>query len=185
MENLIFRLKSFRLLQVFTILIRYLLGIAFTWASIFKIFGIRFTPTSGENAPIYSLAHLLESLYRTGFYWHFIGWVQLFAGFLMISQTFSTLASIVYFPVILSIFMLTTEFESPIFWITTSLMLSANIYLLLWDWNRLKFIVLPRPDKYVDQTTPFSRLKVWTYIGVSLFIAIVVVRIISVRQIVS
>lgn len=185
MENFIFRLKSSRLLQVFTILIRYLLGIAFVWASIFKIFGIRFTPISGENAPINSLAHLLESMYRSGFYWSFIGWGQLIAGFLIMSQTFSTLGSIVYFPIILSIFILTTQFESSIFWITTSLMLFANIYLLLWDWNRLKFIIIQNPDKYVNQTTAFSRLKIWAYIGVLLFISIVILRIISVRQIIS
>lgn len=185
MEAFISRFKALKLFQVFTIFIRYLLGIAFVWASIFKIYGIRFGSKSGEHAPINSIPHLLESLYRSGFYWNFIGWGQLIAGFLIMSQVLSTLGAVVYFPIILSIFILTTAFGSSVFWVTTSLMLLANIYLLCWDWNRLKFIVQNNPSNYVDQTASFSRQKIWTYIGVLVFIAIVFVRIISARNIVS
>jgi len=76
MEKIIFRLKLIKSFQVFTIFVRYLLGIAFVWASILKIKGIRFEPNSGENTPIGSLSHLLEAMYRSGFYWYFIGWGQ-------------------------------------------------------------------------------------------------------------
>jgi uncharacterized membrane protein YphA (DoxX/SURF4 family) len=183
MESFIFRLKALWLFQIFTICIRYLLGLAFVWASIFKISGIRFTPVSGENAPIHSLAHLLESMYRSGFYWRFIGWGQLIAGSLIMSQTFSTLGAVVYFPIMLSIFILTAAFESSMFLVTASLMLSANICLLLWDWNRVKFIVAYKPGEYVDQATPFSRLKIWTYTGVLLCMSVVIFRIISTRRI--
>ncbi len=185
MEKFIFQLKMHKLFQIFTILVRYLLGIAFVWASIFKIMGIRFTPKSGENAPIHSLAHLLESMYRSGFYWSFIGWGQLIAGFLIMSQVFSTLGAVVYFPIILSIFIITTSFESSVILVTSALMLLANIYLLLWDWNRLKFVLLYKPGEYVDQTTQFSRQKIWTYIGILLFVAIAIFRIINTRNISS
>jgi uncharacterized membrane protein YphA (DoxX/SURF4 family) len=185
MERFIFQLKVLRPFQIFTIFIRYLLGTAFVWASIFKIFGIRFTPTSGENAPIYSLDHLLESLYQSGFYWNFIGWGQLIAGLLIMSQTFSTLGAVVYFPIILSIFVITTAFGASIFWVTTFLMLVSNIYLLIWDWNKLKFIITNKPGEYIDQATPFSRQKIWSYTGILLFITIVIFRIISATQIIS
>ncbi|MCB0649087.1 MAG: hypothetical protein KDC49_20595 [Saprospiraceae bacterium] len=179
MEKIIFRLKSIKIVQVFTILLRYLLGTAFVWASILKIKGMRFEPQSGENAPMGSLSHLLEAMYRTGFYWDFIGWGQLMAGLLIMSQIFSTLGAVVYFPIMLSIFILTTTFESPVFLVMTSLMLLSNIYLLLWDWNKLKFIVLPHAGEYVDQRTQFSEKKIWTFIGLLLGAAIVVFRIIT------
>jgi len=178
MEKFLFRLKSFQLFQIFTIFVRYLLGMAFVWASILKIRGIRFTPESAENTPINSLPHLLEAMYRSGFYWYFIGWGQLIAGFLLMSQIFSTLGAVVYFPMMLSIFVLTTYFQSPGILTVTSLMLLANIYLLLWDWNRLKFIVLDKPGEYVDQTTPFSKQKIWAYIGILLCIVISIFRVI-------
>jgi uncharacterized membrane protein YphA (DoxX/SURF4 family) len=182
MDKLLFRLKSFKLFQIFTIFVRYLLGMAFVWASILKIRGIRFTPESAENAPINSLPHLLEAMYRSGFYWSFIGWGQFIAGFLLMSQTFSTLGAIVYFPIMLIIFILTTYFQSPGILAVTSLMLLANIYLLLWDWNRLKFIVVDKPGEYVDQTTSFSRQKTWAYIGILLCIVITIFRVMTTRS---
>jgi hypothetical protein len=157
---------------------------AFIWASIFKIKGVRFEAQSGENTPINSLSHLLEAMYRSGFYWYFIGWGQFIAGFLIMSQIFSTLGAVVYFPIMLSIFVLTTAFQSPEILTVTSLMLLANIYLLLWDWNRLKFIILDKPNEYVDQSTPFLRQKIWTYIGIFLCIVISIFRIISTKHIV-
>lgn len=181
MEKFLFKIKSLKSFQVFTIFIRYLLGTAFVWASILKIKGIRFEPQSGESSPINSLSHLLEAMYRSGFYWYFIGWGQFIAGFLIMSQIFSTLGAVIYFPMILSIFILTTAFESPIFLVMTSLMLLANIYLLLWDWNRLKFIILNRPDEYIDQSTRFSRQKHWAYIGISLCLAISIFRFLTIK----
>lgn len=181
MERFLFRLKSIKIFQLFTIFVRYLLGSAFVWASILKIRGVRFTPQSAEHAPINSLPHLLEAMYRSGFYWHFIGWAQFTAGLLLMSQIFSTLGAVMYFPIMLSIFILTTYFQSPGILGVTSLMLIANIYLLLWDWNRLKFVVVGKPGEYVDQTTQFSRQKIWVYIGIVLWIIISIFRIVSTR----
>ncbi len=183
LEKFVFRLKALKHFQIFTILVRYLLGAAFVWASILKIKGVRFAPEPSENIPIESLAHFLEALYRFSFYWYFIGWGQLIAGFLMMSQAFSSVGAVVYFPIMLNIFIITLSFQSPEILTITSLMLLGNIYLLLWDWNRLKFIVLYKPSGYVDQTTQFSRHKIWTYIGILLCIVIIVFRIISTRHI--
>jgi uncharacterized membrane protein YphA (DoxX/SURF4 family) len=183
MEKFILKIKQITIFQLFTIFLRYLLGAAFVWASILKIKGIRFTPFSGENAPINSLPHLLESMYQSGFYWHFIGWGQLVAGFLLMSQIFSTLGAVVYFPIILNIFVLTTYFDAPMILAITSLMLLGNIYLLLWDWNKLKFVVLNDPGDYTNQSTQFSDKKNWIYLGILFFIAIVVFRILTTRNV--
>lgn len=183
MEKFIFKIKQIAIFQLFTIFLRYLLGSAFVWASILKIKGIRFTPFSGENTPISSLPHLLESMYQSGFYWYFIGFGQLIAGFLLMSQIFSTLGAIAFFPIILNIFVLTTYFDSPGILATTSLMLLANIYLLLWDWNKLKFIVLKNPGDFTDQSTQLSSNKIWIYLGILFFIAIVIFRIFTTRNV--
>ncbi len=181
MEKIIFRLKCIKSFQVFTIFVRYLLGIAFVWASILKIKGIRFEPQSGEDTPFGSLSHPLEAMYRSGFYCDFIGWGQLIAGLLIVSQIFSTLGAVVYFPIMLSIFVLTTAFEGPIFLKMTSSMLLTNVYLLLWDWNKLKFIILNNPGPYTDQNMDFSRKKIWTHIGVVMGAVVIIFRIISTR----
>lgn len=183
MEKFIFKIKQITIFQIFTISLRYLLGSAFVWASILKIKGIRFTPFSGESSPINSLPHLLESMYQSGFYWYFIGVGQLVAGFLLMSQIFSTLGAIAFFPIILNIVVLTLYFDSPGILAITSLMLLANTYLLLWDWNKLKFVVLNNPGDYTDQSTQFSSKRIWMYLGILLFIAIVIFRIVTTRNV--
>ena len=179
MERLISKLKERTVLQLFSISLRYLLGSSFVWASILKIRGIRFTPESGENAPIDTLPHFFEAIYQSGFYWHFIGWGQLIAGGLLMSQFFSTLGAVLFFPIMLNIFIITISFDSIGVMIISGLMLLANCYLLLWDWNKLKFIVLPLPTAYVDNTPKFSKRVVWTYLGIALFLIILLIRVIN------
>ncbi len=183
MEKFILKFKQIAIFQIFTIFLRYLLGSAFVWASILKIKGIRFTPFSGETAPINSLPHLLESMYQSGFYWYFIGAGQIVAGFLLMSQIFSTLGAVVYFPIILNIVVLTTYFDSPGILAITSLMFLANIFLLLWDWNKLKFVVLNNPGDFTNQSLQISDKKIWTYLGILLFITIVIFRILTTRHV--
>ncbi len=176
MESLISRLKQNPVLQLFTISLRYLLGAAFVFASIFKIQGIRFTPESAANAPINSLEHFFEAMYQTPYYWSFIGWAQLIVGALLMSQTFSTAGAVAYFPLILNIFVITISFNSPNILLITFLMMCGNLYLLLWDWNKLKFIALPEPQAFVDDTAEFSKRKIWTVLGIFLFLGVIVLR---------
>ena len=181
LNKIIFKFRQLKVFQILTILVRYALGTAFVYASILKIRGVRFTPGSGENAPINSLPHLLESMYRSGFYWSFVGWGQLIAGFLMMSHFLSSLGAVVYFPIMLNIFILTTSFQSPMILAVSTLMLLGNVYLLLWDWNKVQFIVLPKPGHYMDQSTEFSKKRIWSYLGILLFLIIVVYRFLNTK----
>lgn len=176
MEKAISKLKKIRSLEIFTISLRYLLGASFVFASIFKIEGIRFTPTSGENDPVNSLPHFFETMYQAGIYWNFIGWGQLVVGGLLMSQRFSTLGAVGFFPIILNIFVITISFESVNILLVTSLMVLGNIYLLLWDWNKLKYITLPNPQGYSDDTGEFSKRRIWTYLGLLFFLIVLVMR---------
>ncbi|MEZ5422442.1 MAG: hypothetical protein R2682_05025 [Pyrinomonadaceae bacterium] len=176
MESLISKLKRNVILQLFTISLRYLLGAAFVFASIFKIQGIRFTPESAANAPINSLEHFFETMYQTPYYWSFIGWAQLIVGALLMSQTFSTAGAVAFFPLIINIFVITISFNSPNILLITFLMMCGNVYLLLWDWNRLKFIALPDPKNYVDDTPMFSKHKIWTFLGIFWFFIVIFLR---------
>lgn len=180
MERLISKLKQIIFFQLFTILLRYLLGAAFVYASVFKILGIRFTQKSGESAPINTLPHFMEAMYQSGYYWYFIGWGQFVVSFLLLSQLFSTLGAVAFFPIMLNIVVITTSFDSVNILIITCLMLLANIYLLLWDWNKLKFIVLPQPENYYDNNAEFSKRKIWIYLGLSLFLIVTLRRFVQV-----
>ena len=161
------RLKSFFLAQIFIIYTRYLIGGAFVFSSIIKIKGKRFTTYSQEDAPLGSAMHFFEVLYQTGGYWQFIGWAQLLAGFLLMTQRFAKLGALVNFPILLNVFLITISMDFGGTPLITGLMLAANLMLLIWHWGELKSLInLPYTPESKDQE---ENKPLWAITGVLLF----------------
>ena len=121
-------------LRRFTVLTRVLLALGFLPSGLTKLLGNRFT-VLGLDSPV---GFFFEAFYRSGFYWNFIGAAQLAAAALLVIPRTATLGALVYFPIILNIFVITVSvgFQGTPF--ITGLMLLANLYLLCWDYDRLK-----------------------------------------------
>jgi hypothetical protein len=140
-----------------------------------KIKGERFTTLSTDT----QVGYFFEAMYQSGFYWKFLGWSQLIAGILMMTQRFATLGAIVFFPIILNITLIThsVNFGSGTPAITT-LMLLGTIYLLLWDYR--KWVILFQQDHRIklDLSTAredqFMTHQVWIITGF-IFIALTIV----------
>lgn len=161
------RFKSFFLVQLLIIYTRYLIGGAFVFACIIKIKGKRFTTYSQEEAPLGSAMHFFEVLYQTGGYWQFIGWAQLLAGFLLMTQRFAKLGTVVNLPIILNVFVITISMEFGGTPVITGMMLAANLLLIWWHWGELRSLVnLPyqtaSPD--LEENKP-----IWAIAGLLLF----------------
>jgi hypothetical protein len=132
---------------LFSIFCRLALALGFIPAAIVKLIDERFASGLHANHP---MGHYLEALHLTGYYYTFIGVVQLLAAiFLLISRTV-TVGAFLYFPVILNITVLTyaTRFDGSLF--TAPLMTLANLYLLGWNYEKWKYILpfnrLPNED---------------------------------------
>ena len=164
------KLKNSIFIQVFIIYSRYLIGISFVFASIVKIKGERFmTDMSMINgSPIHSIGHMFETLYQSGLYWKFIGISQLIAAFLLMTQRFSKLGAITFFPIILNIFLITASYDFVGTIYITSLMLLANITLLIWDWEELKILFNIYPTQIINRNK-FEKMKIWELCGLILF----------------
>src|SRR5689334_25483 len=104
MIHLIDSLRQKRWAIVFVIYLRYLIGAAFVFSSVPKIYGERFMTQNGEAAPIDTFPHLFETLYRSGLYWEFLGWSQVIASLILMTQVYSTLGAVAFFPIILNVF---------------------------------------------------------------------------------
>ena len=162
------RLKSFFLAQIFIIYTRYLIGGAFVFSSIIKIKGKRFTTYSQEDAPLGSAMHFFEVLYQTGFYWQFIGWAQLLAGLLLMTQRYAKLGALVNFPILLNVFVITISMDFGGTPLITGLMLAANLLLLIWHWGELKSLInLPYTPGSKDQE---ENKPIWAITGLLLFL---------------
>jgi len=163
--------------RLFTVLCRVALALGFIPSGIVKISGERFTALS-SNHP---LGHYFDALYHTGYYYTFIGVAQLVIAVLLLIPRTALLAAILYFPVILNICILAyaTRFEGTRI---TTLMLLANLYLLWWDYDRLKYILPFKQSNagvYITKTKPPSNKFPFAFFG-SVFMAVAAVIVINI-----
>lgn len=168
-------------LQVFIIYTRYLIGGAFVYAAIVKIQGLRFTSVDGSDYPINSPFHFFETMYQTGFYWQFLGWSQLIAGLLLMTQRYAKLGAILFVAIISNIFVITISipgFSGTSF--VTGLMFLATLMLVLWDWHALKVLVNLSPEIYTGKKR-LEQFKIWEFTGLLLFVITVGVKLLRVN----
>lgn len=140
-------------LHYFAVFNRIALAAGFIPSGITKIIGERFTSLS-ENHP---MGNYLEALFHTGYYYPFIGYIQVTAAILLLIPRTATLGAVIYFPVILNICILSLAVGFDGSMVTSPLMVLANLYLLCWDYHKLKLIL---PFKYSNtnfQGAPIER----------------------------
>lgn len=120
--------------QIFTAFVRCLLAVGFIPPSLPKIKHIHFTTLPDDNP----VGHYFNALYDTGYYYDFLGWMQLLTGLLLLLPWTAHIGALVFFPIILNIAVLTSSVGFQGTWVVTLLMLVAGIYLLFWEYDRLK-----------------------------------------------
>ncbi|MFK7812325.1 MAG: hypothetical protein AB8B59_07505 [Maribacter sp.] len=135
-ESLHSKIYPVKFFQIFTWITRILLAIGFLPSGMIKFLGNRFTQIPIDNP----IGFFFEALYRAGWYWNFLGFVQLLAALLLIIPRTTFAGALLYFPIILNIFIIVCAmgFNGTPF--VAGLMLLANLYLLLWDYEKLKRI---------------------------------------------
>lgn len=162
LDQFYLKIKENRWYWYFSIFCRLILAYAFIVAGMVKIVGERFASGLSINHP---MGAYLESLHQTGYYYTFIGIAQVVAAILLIIPRTVTLGALLYFPIIVNIWLLSmaVRFEGSI--VTAPLMVLANLYILGWHYDRLKFIlpfkkfsnynITGKPIKY-DNKFPFK-----------------------------
>ena len=139
LEALHLKIKTNKWLRRFTVLTRILLALGFTPSGLTKLLGNRFT-LLGPDSPV---GYFFDALYKSGFYWNFIGLGQLLAAALLLIPRTATLGALIYFPIILNIFLITVSMHFTGTPFITGLMLLGSLYLLGWDYDKLKYIFIP------------------------------------------
>ena len=177
------RWKQKTFLQIFTIYLRYLIGGAFIIAA----FGMGKVTKAKVNL-MYSLDKPIQELepiqqfFRvmidSGLYWQFIGWTQIIAGALLMTQRFARLGALIFFGLILNIFVITVAYKFTGTPVVTGLMLLAVTYLLVWDLRALQFLF------YDSVKAERISLKVmdnsyWTWLGLIMLFTILILAFFS------
>jgi uncharacterized membrane protein YphA (DoxX/SURF4 family) len=144
----------------FTLFCRLVLALAFIISGFVKIKGERFAAGLSSNHP---LGHYFDALHQTGYYYTFIGIVQVIIALLLLIPRTALLGALIYFPIILNICVLAyaVRFEGAR---VATFMFLANLYLLCWDYDRIKHILpfqqvkesgYATRDKAASQKFPF------------------------------
>jgi uncharacterized membrane protein YphA (DoxX/SURF4 family) len=169
LEGIYGEYKRTKWLRWFAVFCRITLALGFIPAGIVKVTGERFTGLPANNP----LGHYFDALYITGFYYTFIGVAQLITALLLLIPRTALLGAIFYFPLILNIFVLThaTRFNGTRI---VTLMLLANLFLLVWDYDRLKSVLpfyRPAQDRHLE-TSKFPFLFFGFVFAVAAFVIV-------------
>ena len=171
-------LRRNKWLRYFAVFCRIALALGFIPSGIVKVTGERFTGLP-SNHP---LGHYFDALYLTGYYYTFIGVGQLVTAVLLLIPRTALLGAIFYFPIMLNICVLTyaVRFEGTRI---ATLMLLANMFLLAWDYPRLKSI-LPfsrHGDPHVVESRKFPVLFFAFVFATSLFVIVINIFVFDIR----
>jgi uncharacterized membrane protein YphA (DoxX/SURF4 family) len=131
------KVRQTKLLQYFTAFNRIILATAFIPSGMTKLLGNRFTQISADSP----IGLFFEGFYQTGFWYRFVGFAQILAAILLLIPRTSTLGAVIFFPIVLNIAILTWSLNFQGTWVITSLMFLSNLYLLCWDYDKIKLIL--------------------------------------------
>ena len=165
-------------LQLFTAFTRVLLAVGFIPPSYVKIMHRPFTVLPDSNP----VGHYFNALYETGFYYEFLGWGQMIAAILLLFPRTAHWGALMFLPIIVNIAVLTASVGFKGTWVLTLLMSFAAVWLVAWDYDRLKPILFSTRGQ-ATRRLPFQLISlpivfalgaalmagIWAYIGLGNF----------------
>lgn len=170
-SSFIARLRSIALVRMFTAFTRVSLAIGFFAPGLKKVLGMPFTilPTT------HPVGYFFDAFFQAQEFYFAVGLAQVIAALLLLFPRTATLGAVLYFPIILNITIVTWSIGFVgTKWVTLFMTLGV-IYLLLWDYERLKNILpikerrLLAPGKIWIQTAVlFSVLGMLGYVLVAM-----------------
>ena len=140
LDRLHARLVRSRLLQRFTAFTRVLLAVGFIPPGLKKLTGEPFT-----QLPVsHPVGYFFDAFFQATEFYVFVGLAQVVAALLLLWPRTATLGAVLYFPIILNIAVVTVAIGFQGTWLITILMTLACLWLLVWDYDRLKAILPSR-----------------------------------------
>lgn len=160
------RAVNTKFLQYFTIFTRILLAIAFMPSGLTKILGEPFTAMA-EDTPV---GFFFAGFFQAKAYYAFVGWAQFGVALLLLIPPMASLGAVIYFPIIINIWLITLSlhFRGTVY--ITTLMLLGSLYLLCWEYPRLRLLL---PIDGVRKNNPEAKVY-WLQMALWAVLAVLV-----------
>ena len=139
MQQLVARLRTYRLAHLAVANLRILLGFAFVPSGLKKVLYQPFTDPQNSG----TFHEFLHAFYATGVFYQFVGAVQLLVATLLMTQTFATLGALMALPIITCILVFCWSTGVVPTAIVVTLMFCATVALVLWDFDRWLPVLRP------------------------------------------
>lgn len=160
------QLRKNRYLNLGMINLRFLIGFGFLPSGFKKIINEPFTNLE-NTGPFFDY---LDALYYTGAYYNMIGWAQVLAATLLITQRFATLGAFIFLPIIFNIAALTLSTIGSFTPLIAVLMLLGIVLLLLWDYPKwINIFSADNKSFLVNTPKAYPVYSLWGWAGAGIF----------------
>ena len=136
LDKMHYQARCNKWLGYFAIFCRVTLAAGFIPSGMQKILGERFTVLAANHP----MGNFLDAFYHTGYYYTFVGVLQVLAAILLLIPRTVTIGAFIYFPIILNICVLSLAVRFDGSQITSPLMVCAVLFLLCWDYHKFRNI---------------------------------------------
>jgi len=135
------RVRPVRALSWFAWTVRVLLAVAFLPSGLTKVLGLPFTRLDPVTSDVGRLFHSLQ--HDFGGLYPFVGACQLAAAVLLLVPRTTLVGALVHLPITAGIVVITTTVGFAGTWLIAWLMLLGVVFLVCWDWHRVRALVDP------------------------------------------
>jgi uncharacterized membrane protein YphA (DoxX/SURF4 family) len=135
------RVRGVRVLSWFAWCVRVLLAVAFLPAGLTKVLDIPFTRIDPQLSDVGRM--FAELQHDFGALYPFIGACQICAALLLLVPRTTLVGALVHLPITAGIVVITNSLGFRGTWLIADLMLLGVLYLVCWDWHRVRALVDP------------------------------------------
>jgi hypothetical protein len=163
MESWLARLRRARWANLCVVNLRILIGFAFLPAALKKLLDQPFTDPS-NTGPFHDFLH---AFHATGWFYQFVGALQLTAAALLCSQRFALAGALVALPILTAITAFCWSTRVIPTATVASLMWLGTAALVIWDLERWRGRIAPRE---APASPPVIQLRRWQWCGAAIFV---------------
>ncbi len=149
--------------------LRFLIGFAFVPAALKKVLDQPFTaPTN--HGPFHDFLH---GFHATGWFYAFVGVMQLVAAVLLCTQRFATLGAAIALPILTAITAFCWSTDVPVTATVATLMWLGTVGLLVWDLAKWRAIFARDDRETTVRVEPVSAaidMRLWSWCGVAIIV---------------
>lgn len=156
-----------RWVNVAVVNVRFLIGFAFVPAALKKILDQPFTDPA-NHGPFHDFLHALRA---TGWFYTFVGVMQIVASVLLFTQRFATVGALVALPIISTITMFCWSTGVVPTAVVATLMWLGTVGLVVWDLDKWRAVFASHDcaiDVRIEPITTRIDMRLWTTCGIAM-----------------